>query len=450
MLRSHREDRVEQGDRADELERQLARAQRITHLGSWMWNRSANSVEWSDELYRILGLPVGSPVSVDSHVSAVHPEDRDRVTRVVGAALAAGDKFSLRVRMIRPDGEQRDVEMTGEPTFDAAREITGLIGTTRDITDELRRENTIRLFTDIVDSLAIGLCIWRSDSVGELHLVAANPACERLVGIRMPDHIGASLATCFPAALASDVPSLLHSIDATHSRRELAACRMSSLAGAPTFAIKAFALPDQCIGLALEDVTQRVRDQRLHFAERRALEMLAASAPLEDILATITSVIEELVPDTLASVLLYEASTRRLRTGSATSLPAAWNELIDGIEIGPDVGSCGTAAFRRDAVFVRDIESDPLWDQFRDAIRPFGLRACWSTPILANDGRVLGTFAMYYREPRAPLAADVELIARAVHVAGIAIERRRLDETLRLTRPEGGQDRDIDEVRRRV
>ena len=178
--------------------------------------------------------------------------------------------------------------------------------------------------------------------------------------------------------------------------------------------------------------------------------MLAASAPLEDILATITSVIEELAPDTLASVLVYEASSRRLRTGSAASLPAAWNELIDGVEIGPDVGSCGTAAFRRDAVFVRDIESDPLWDKFRDAIRPFGLRACWSMPILANDGRVLGTFAMYYREPRAPLAADVELISRAVHVAGIAIERRRLDETLRLARPEGGQDRDVDEVRRRV
>ena len=104
--------------------------------------------------------------------------------------------------------------------------------------------------------------------------------------------------------------------------------------------------------------------------------------------------------------------------------------LVDGIAIGPNVGSCGTAAHRRDSVFVRDVETDPLWKSFRTAIRPFGLRACWSMPILTNDGRVLGTFAMYYRQPQMPEPADLELIQRVVHVAGLAIERRRLDERL--------------------
>ncbi|MGE0398289.1 MAG: GAF domain-containing protein [Kofleriaceae bacterium] len=429
---------MEQGDRADELEWQLDQAQRITHIGSWTWTRATDQVVWSDELYRILGRDIGSAVTRDTHVQAIHADDRDRAVRVVGGALRAGRRFSLRARIVRPDGTQRDVEMIGEPTFSDTREATGLIGTTRDITDEIRREQTIRLFTDIVDSLAVGLSVWRRDASGELRLVAANPACERLVGVSVPEHIGASLAACFPAALASDVPSLLHAIDGDHPRRELAACRMTLLRGAPTFAVKAFALPDSRIGLTLEDITQRVRDQRLHFAERRAMEMLAASAPLEDILATIVSVIEELAPETLASVLLFDSASKRLRTGAAASLPAAWNQVVDGVQIGPNVGSCGTAAFRRDAVFVRDVESDPLWEDFRDAVRPFGLRACWSMPILANDGRVLGTFAMYYREPRAPEAADVELIARAVHVAGIAIERRRLDESLAaVTAPTG-------------
>lgn len=429
---------MEQGDRADELEWQLDRAQRITHVGSWVWTKATNSVVWSDELYRILGMPVGAPVTIESHIEAIHPDDRDRVTRIVGEALAAGQRFSMRVRMRRTDGHQRDVEMIGEPTFDVARAITGLIGTSRDITDEIRCEQTIRLFTDIVDGLAVGLSVWRTDASGELRLVTANPACERLVGIAVPEHIGASLAACFPAALATEVPSMLHGIDLEHPRRELPACRMSLVRGAPTFAVKAFVLPDQRIGLSLEDVTQRVRDLRLHFAERRALEMLAASAPLEDILATIVSVIEELSAETLGSVLLYDPATKRLRVGAAASLPPAWNKFVDGVEIGPAVGSCGTAAFRRDAVFVRDVETDPLWEDYRDAIRPFGLRACWSMPILANDGRVLGTFAMYYRQPRSPEAADVELIARAVHVAGIAIERRRLDEKLAaLTAPTG-------------
>lgn len=292
------------------------------------------------------------------------------------------------------------------------------------------REQRIRLLEEIVDRLDVGLSVWRTDPLGELRLVSANAACARLVGIAFPEHVDATFAECFPAALSTDLLTTLQSIDGAHPRREIAACRMPALPGAPAFAVRAFALPDERVGLVLEDVTQRVRDQRLHFAERRALEMLAASAPLEDILATIVQVIEELAPGTLASVLLYEPATKRLRTGASVSLPAGWNQLVDGIEIGPRAGSCGTAAYRRDAVFVRDVESDPLWEDVRDAIRPFGLRACWSMPILANDGRVLGTFAMYYREPRSPRPADVELIARAVHVAGIAIERRRLDETL--------------------
>jgi PAS domain S-box-containing protein len=430
---------VEQGDRADELEWQLEQAQRITHIGSWVWTKATNGVVWSDELYRILGMPVGAPVTIESHVDALHDDDRDHVTEVVGAALAAGQRFSVRVRIRRAnDGALRDVEMIGEPTFDAGREITGLIGTSRDITDDLRREQTIRLFAEIVDGVAVALSVWRIDDDGELRLVTANPASERLAGISVPEHVGAALGTCFPAALATEIPTMLCAIDNAHPQRELASCRMLLLRGAPTFLVKVFALPDRRVGLSLEDITQRVRDQRLHFAERRALEMLAASAPIEDILATIVSVIEELSPETLGSVLLYEPATRRLRSGAAASLPAAWNSLVDGTEIGPSVGSCGTAAFRRDAVFVRDVESDPLWEDYRDAVRPFGLRACWSMPILSNDGRVLGTFAMYYREPRSPDAHDVELIARAVHVAGIAIERRRLEDSLAaITTPTG-------------
>ncbi|MFN0250374.1 MAG: GAF domain-containing protein [Kofleriaceae bacterium] len=417
---------------------QLDQAQRITHIGSWVWTKATNSVVWSDELYRIVGLPVGAPVTIESHVVALHADDRDRVTDVVGVALATGQRFSVRVRILRSDGAMRDVEMMGEPTFGAAREITGLIGTSRDITDELRREQTIRLFTEIVDGVAVALSVWRTDEVGELRLVTANSASERFVGISVPEHIGATLGACFPAALGTEIPSMLYAIDNAHPRRELAACRLSLLRGAPTFLVKAFALPDRRVGLSLEDITQRVRDQRLHFAERRALEMLAASAPLEDILSTIVSVIEELSSETLGSVLLYEPATRRLRTGAAPSLPAAWNSFVDGMEIGPAVGSCGTAAFRRDAVFVRDVESDPLWEGYRDVVRPFGLRACWSMPILSNDGRVLGTFAMYYREPRSPEAPDVDLIARAVHVAGIAIERRRLEDSLAtITAPTG-------------
>ena len=412
------------------VERQLEIVQQITHIGSWEWEVSSGIVTWSDELYRIYGLaPRSREITFDVYLSFVHPDDRDRVSDEIRAALLRGGRFAHRERIVRPDGSVRELDTVGEITVAADGTPSGLIGTCRDITAELRRDERLRLFADIVDNMELGLSIWRADG-GSFRLVASNVANERMTGIAITTSIGVPMAACFPSATGSEIPGLLGSVDAAHPQRELAACRLAKLAGAPTFAVKAFALPDHCVGLALEDITLRVRAQRLHFAERRALEMLAAGAMLEDILLAIVSVIEELVPDTLASILVVDETGTRLRHAASNSLPEAYTKQIDGAPIGPAVGSCGTAAYRRDAVFVTDIETDPLWVDYRAIARPFGLRACWSSPILANDGHVLGTFAMYYMTPRRPEGAAIELIARAAHVAGIAIERRTLDAQL--------------------
>jgi len=121
------------------------------------------------------------------------------------------------------------------------------------------------------------------------------------------------------------------------------------------------------------------------------------------------------------SVLILDGD--RLRHGAAPSLPAAYSRAIDGIPIGPRVGSCGTAAWRREPVIVRDIANDPLWSDFRALAHEHGLAACWSTPILGRDGALLGTFAMYYGEPRSPTPQDEQLIATATLLAGALIER---------------------------
>ena len=191
------------------------------------------------------------------------------------------------------------------------------------------------------------------------------------------------------------------------------------------------------IGTCL-DVTETRRQQaRLHLlnamvtGERRALEMLAAGAPLRDILTAVILLIEELSPGALGSVLLLDPTGTRVHHAAGPSLPDAYNRAIDGLAIGPKAGSCGTAMYRGEPVVVSDIETDPLWADYRELIRPHGLRACWSYPIRSPDGRVLGTFAVYYREVRVPDADSRELIERASHVAGIAIERRRLDDQLR-------------------
>jgi GAF domain-containing protein len=131
-------------------------------------------------------------------------------------------------------------------------------------------------------------------------------------------------------------------------------------------------------------------------AERELFEALDAGAPLLATLERIVSVIEEHADERLlGSILLLDEDGVHLRHGAAPSLPEAYNAAIDGIAIGPTVGSCGTAVHRREPVIVVDIASDPLWRDFRDLALSHGLRSCWSTPIFSDDDDVLGTFAMY-------------------------------------------------------
>jgi PAS domain S-box-containing protein len=416
---------------ASRLERQLEAAQEITHIGSWEWDLARGTVTWSDELYRIYGLvPRSCEITLDSFMERVHPEDRERVGREVAAAVARGGRFSHRERIVRGDGTVRDLDTVGEVLTDADGKPTGLIGTCRDITEERRREEMIRLYADVVAGVQIGLSVWRLDDPRDpasLRLVAFNPAMETCTGVSLGGAIGQTLPMIFPSAMATELPPLLGGAAPVS---ELANYRFDPKRHAPIFAVKAFAMPDACVGLALEDVTERVHAQHLQAGERRVLEMLASGAPLREILTVLVRLIEELSPDTMASILLLDESGTHVRHGAAPSLPDSYNRAIDGAPIGPQAGSCGTAAWRRAPVFVSDIDTDPLWDDYRELARAAGLRACWSTPIVANDGRVLGTFALYYREPR--VADDVAraLIARASHVAGIAIDRRQLDEQL--------------------
>ncbi|WP_258953034.1 GAF domain-containing protein [Lentzea californiensis] len=172
------------------------------------------------------------------------------------------------------------------------------------------------------------------------------------------------------------------------------------------------------------ETTQVKHAQRLTAEHRALLEQIARQAPLSEVLDGMARCIEELAPEELfVSVLLAEPDGLHLRHGAAPSLPDFYNEAIDGIATGEGVGSCGTAAHRREPVIVTDIATDPFWDDFRDLAQQAGLGSCWSTPILARDGSLLGTFAMYHRTARVPQDTDFALIRVFAGTAALAIER---------------------------
>jgi formate hydrogenlyase transcriptional activator len=156
-----------------------------------------------------------------------------------------------------------------------------------------------------------------------------------------------------------------------------------------------------------------------------ALKLILLGAPLAEVLTSITLLIEAQSPGMLCSIFLLDADGVHLRYGAAPSLPESYRAATDGMASGPIAGSCGAAVYRRQAVFVPDILSDPLWAAYRDFAAPAGLRAAWSSPIISNDGKVLGTFGMYYREVRHPTPSDIRLIDHASRIAGIAIEREQ-------------------------
>ena len=173
------------------------------------------------------------------------------------------------------------------------------------------------------------------------------------------------------------------------------------------------------------------RSEMLLTGEKRLLEMIAKGDSRALILDAVCRLFEELSSGSLSSILLLDPSANRLRHGAAPSLPKNYTEAIDGLVIGPSVGSCGTAAYRAASVIVSDIATDPLWADYRELALAHGLRACWSSPILSSSGRVLGTFATYYREPRSPTPQEHDVIEQITHLASIAVERKQSEDALR-------------------
>jgi len=173
------------------------------------------------------------------------------------------------------------------------------------------------------------------------------------------------------------------------------------------------------------------RSSRVIEEERHVLELIAKGCSLREVLNALTAAIERMAPGCNCTVLLLDDERKRLWEGSGGSLPAAYMQAVNGLEIGPEVGACGSAAFRNETIVVQDIATDPRFALVKDFVLSFGLRSCWSVPIRDSKQQVLGTFAMYHKQPLKPHERDLRLVEAGAHLAGNAIERLRAEEKLR-------------------
>ena len=173
----------------------------------------------------------------------------------------------------------------------------------------------------------------------------------------------------------------------------------------------------------MKDITTWKISEEREITRAETMRLIATGIPLQEILDSIVSGVERLHVEALCSVLLLDEHGKHLTLGSAPSLPDFYNQAIDGVPIGPAVGSCGTAAFHGRRVVTQEIKTDPKWSAFYELAATADLASCWSEPIISSTGEVLGTFAIYHRQPCKPNAIDVETIESFAQIAAVAIER---------------------------
>jgi PAS domain S-box-containing protein len=181
---------------------------------------------------------------------------------------------------------------------------------------------------------------------------------------------------------------------------------------------------------ALRDITERKLSEELNLTQSKVLEMVTRGEPLIDTLDVLLRMIEAQSPGMHCSIVLLDPHGTHIRHVAAPSLPPEYIKGVDGLAIGACAGSCGTAAYRREPVFVADIATDPLWENYKHLALPYGLRACWSTPILDAQRNVLGTFAIFYRSVGLPEKRQLSLIETATHITAICINKQRADAAL--------------------
>src|SRR5882762_6911784 len=416
----------------------LAEAQRLSHTGSFGWKPSNGEIIWSEETFRIFQYDRTTKPTVELALQRFHPEDAPLVKQTIERASQDGKDFDFEHRLLLPDGSVKHVHIVAHAERDESGELE-FVGAVMDTTESNQAEQALRRSeSNLAEAQRLthtGSWIWRVAGREAVHL---SEEWYRIYGFDPEEGMPAweeRLQRVHPEDRANWQGTIDRAIgeksDYKVEFRILlpdGTVKYIHTVGHPV--LNASGDLVEFVGSAT-DITGRKRAEMLLAGEKRLLEMIARGDSRALVLDSLCRLVEELASGGLSSILLLDPKANRLRHGAAPGLPIKYTEAIDGIVIAPAVGSCGTAAFRAEPVIVSDIATDPLWADYRDLALAHGLRACWSTPILSSASKVLGTFAIYYREPRSPTPQEHNLMEQITHLASIAVEREQAEEALR-------------------
>lgn len=440
----------------------------------------------SPSMHDLFGVP--DLYDFSSWFDAIHPDDLPRIVEANRRSLETGVPFDQQMRFFNNEqGEWTWAQVTSTPVFDAEGRLTHFNGLVVDITEQKRAEQTLQrrlAFEELVASIStefVNLGPHEVDAGVQhaLKLIGEFDGADRSYvfllsgdGTAMTnthewcaegiesniDRVQDVSVNTFPWLMerlrqfdvvhvhrVADLPP-----EASAEREEFQAQAIQSLLCVPmayrgaligfvgfdvvrgerTWTEDSVALL-RMAGEIFVNALEHKRAQAIQAGQRQFLELLAMGGNFRKMLHTLVRLVEGQWPGMQGLILLLDEDGKHLHVGAAVSLPKEYVQSIEGLEIGPMVGSCGTACYRRERVIVEDILTDPRWESLRDLATQYGLRACWSEPVFSSAGQVVGTFAMYYRQPRAPTEAELNATETAAHLVGVAVEHHRVQQALR-------------------
>lgn len=472
------------------------REERLTFLmesandGLWDWDLITNKVDFSPRWKHILGYDEEDVApEFESWQRLIHPADRARVQAAIEAHLAGEtEHYQVEHRLRHRDGSYRWILARGRATRDEQGRPVRMAGSHTDITERKKVEAELEAriaLENIITGISTQFINLAPDDVDE-GMLRALETIGRYTGVDRSYvflYSGARTEmSCISEWCAEDVEAQEHCLqdipieamawtnrvimsgqvlhiprvadmppEAEADRREFERQEIRSLVAVPmmyrgeaigflgfdavraekTWSEETIALL-KIVGEIFVNALENKRSQKIQAGQQQFLELLATGGGFHETLQALVEIIEEQWPGLQALVMLLDEDGQRLHVGAASRLPREYLDAIEGMEIGPNAGSCGTAAYTRQRVIVENIATDPRWEGLRELAQRCGLGSCWSEPVLSSSGEVLGTFAMYYHNRRVPSEAELQTIQVAAHLVGIAIEHKRAQDALKL------------------
>ncbi|PQB06748.1 hypothetical protein BST83_05950 [Polaribacter filamentus] len=409
-------------------------AGRISKIGYWTYDKQSNTRTWSKAVLDIFGINQEEIPSYDIMLNCFNKDSRTKHNKAVINLAKNGESYDMEFEIKNLKNEKRWIQDIGEPIYNSKNQIIGHRGIIRDITVLKKNQDALNQSNERFEMVALANnhAVW-DWNILDGKIYRNKTGFNQVFGMdskRLVEetyHAGAYIHPDDQKRIGKELKILIASLDVNNFSLEY---RTPGIDG------KFMHISDngyivrnnkgraiRMIGAA-KNITKRKKAEQLMTDEKEIMEKIAANVPLKSILKAIAFAIEKQIDNSICSILLMDLDGIHLRHGAAPNLPKDYNLAIDGVAIGENTGSCGTAAYKKKAVFVSDIATDPLWENYKKLALSHGLKACWSLPIISKkEDIVLGTFAIYYTAITIPNPLDIELLKRVSNYMRIAIEK---------------------------